>query len=59
MLKLSSDLNFPWEQKQYIKVNKGVLALGSHKTHYITAPSDPNRHTILRLVRVLIFTFTC
>lgn len=40
MLKLSSDLNFPWEQKQYIKVYKRVLALGSHKTHYITAPSD-------------------
>ena len=39
MLKLSSDLNFPWEQIQYTKVYKGVLALGSHKTHYITAPS--------------------
>lgn len=42
MLKLWPDLNFPWEQQQYIKTYKRLFALGQ---------LSPKTHTLLSLAR--------
>lgn len=59
MLKLQCDLNFPWEQQRYTCINiyKGLLALESHKRHYIT---DPSLKTIIQscLLHIILITGT-
>lgn len=44
MLKLDRDLNFPREQQRHINTYKGLLALESHKPHFI---ADPVPKTII------------
>lgn len=50
MLKHCYDLNFPWEQQHYIKIYKGLLALGQLRNSLRYIFITKNYHTILSLV---------